>query len=89
MADSNVELISWFGTLNKVCNQLKAGRHQRNSVPRHLVIEKDIHNFLMELQHSSENWHAMKLVVLGNGQIGKTTMLHAMKKLLNQNLPQV
>jgi hypothetical protein len=31
----------------------------------------------------------MKLVILGHGQIGKTTLLHAMQYLLDSNLLQV
>jgi GTPase SAR1 family protein len=31
---------------------------------------------------NSTSWHSMKLVVLGNGRIGKTTLLHTMLQLL-------
>lgn len=38
---------------------------------------------LEELKKSSEVWRAMKLVVLGHGRIGKTTLLHVLKSLLD------
>jgi len=47
-------------------------------VPRHLLNE----SFLIELMKNSEEWRAMKLVVLGNGRIGKTTLLQSLKKLI-------
>jgi hypothetical protein len=33
---------------------------------------------------NSTPWHSMKLVVLGNGRIGKTTLLHTMFQLLKK-----
>ena len=61
-----------------------SGKQQRQSVP--LSLNKfDIKPFLKDLMKNSEPWRAMKLVVLGNGRIGKTTMLHSLKKLVNGN----
>jgi hypothetical protein len=40
---------------------------------------------LEQLANDSQEWKAMKLVILGNGQVGKTTMLHAIKGILNNS----
>ena len=58
-----------------------SGKQQRQSVPQSMST-KNIRHFLRDLMKSSESWRAMKLVVLGNGQIGKTTMLHTLKQLI-------
>ncbi len=39
-------------------------------------------NFVEQLISGSEQWNAMKLVVLGNGGIGKTTLLRTFDQLL-------
>ena len=53
------------------------GQEQRTSVPLH-----EIRLFLIELIKSSEEWKVMKLIILGHGGIGKTTMLHVLKDIL-------
>ena len=58
-----------------------SGKQQRQSVP-HSLAQESIQPFLEDLMTKSEPWRAMKLVVLGNGQIGKTTMLHSLKQLV-------
>jgi Cdc6-like AAA superfamily ATPase len=65
--------------MQHVNNQI--GIQERNSVPRSIK-EDDIKSFLHELMKKSTPWHSMKLVVLGNGRIGKTTLLHMMLQLL-------
>jgi hypothetical protein len=51
--------------------------------------EESIENFLKELiSKKSEPWRAMKMVMLGHGRIGKTTLLHAMKSILQPNNPE-
>jgi hypothetical protein len=40
---------------------------------------------MQELLLASEDWKVLKLVVLGHGRIGKTTMLHAMKTILENS----
>jgi len=59
------------------------GPEQRNSVPQNLE-EEQIQPFLQQLMTSSEAWRAIKLVILGNGRIGKTTMLHAVRRILHE-----
>ncbi len=55
----------------------------RNSVPRNVNMkEEEMRNFVEQLIAGSEQWKAMKLVVLGNGRIGKTTLLRAFDQLL-------
>jgi hypothetical protein len=62
----------------------KIGTQARNSVPRNTK-EGDIKPFLIELMKNSTPWHSMKLVVLGNGRIGKTTLLDTMLQLLKSS----
>lgn len=63
-----------------------ASLHYRDSVPQHLRTEQDMAAFVKELMaNNNEEFRAMKLVVLGNGRVGKTTLLCALKKLLDPN----
>ncbi len=51
--------------------------------------EDAIRSFLQEIMNKgSEPWKAMKLVLLGHGKIGKTTVLHALKSVLQPSAPQ-
>ncbi len=55
----------------------------RNSVPRSIHMGKhEMKHYVKELIAGGEQRKAMKLVVLGNGRIGKTTLLRAFDKLL-------
>lgn len=65
-----------------------ASKIQRNSIPQHLQ-DNDIKEFLSQLMKSGEEFRAMKLVVLGNGRIGKTTLLHTIKKILDESFDKV
>lgn len=70
--------IQWFTRLNKVCKDLGASQLHRNSVP--LSLEQDqIEAFLKESIRQSEVWKTMKLVVLGHGRVGKSTLLHQLR----------
>eukprot|EP00026_Physarum_polycephalum_P001439 Phypoly_transcript_01440.p1 GENE.Phypoly_transcript_01440~~Phypoly_transcript_01440.p1 ORF type:complete len:1130 (-),score=207.03 Phypoly_transcript_01440:9-3374(-) len=80
--------VGWYAVRNKICNMLGAGKILRNSIPHHLTKDRDVRAFVTELMKSSEELRAMKLVVLGNGRIGKTTLLHAMQKILDPNFQQ-
>lgn len=53
----------------------------RKSIPKGLEDENEIANFVKSLMEKSEEWKAMKIVVLGHGEIGKTTLLDAFKKI--------
>jgi hypothetical protein len=59
------------------------GTQLRNSVPRSIK-EGDIEPFLRELMKTSTPWYSLKLVLLGNGRVGKTTLLHKMLEHLNK-----
>lgn len=74
--------LQWFADVNYVCKELKVGKEDRSSVPQHLDTKDKIRNFLLELNRGFEEWRAMKLVVLGHGDIGKTTLIHTIKNLL-------
>lgn len=65
-----------------------AAKQQRNSVPRTLTI-KEIELFLKEIVKASSDWRSMKLVVLGNGRIGKTTTIDTIMKLIYKTDSQV
>lgn len=53
------------------------------------IEQKHIESFLVDLMKKGEEWRSLKLVVLGNGQIGKTTLIRAIKQLLNLEIPKV
>jgi hypothetical protein len=88
--DKKTKLIRWFALRNEVCNSLGGvGKAQRNSVPQSLELEEDIQAFLKELMSGSKDLRTMKLIVLGDGRIGKTTLLNAMKAVLEPDHHQV
>lgn len=83
-----------LANLNAVCKEMNAGNyvHLDNSlltlniaerwrlyVPEHLIEEYDIHIFLQEFMKGHQPRQKMKLVVLGKGRIGKTTLVHFLK----------
>ncbi len=45
----------------------------------------DITKFMKELMKNSSEWKTMKIVILGHGRIGKTTLLRALKSQLAQH----
>lgn len=57
-------------------------------MPRTLSI-KEIEPFLKEMVKESSDWRKLKLVVLGNGRIGKTTTIDAITKLIHKTDSQV
>lgn len=44
---------------------------------------KEIEQFLGDLLRKSEPWNSLKLVFLGHGRIGKTTLVHALKNIIH------
>lgn len=72
--------------LNLKCKEVKASKLQRDSVPQGLQNVDQIELILEELKKSSEPWKKMKLVVLGHGRIGKTTLLKAVHNLLDPSV---
>jgi len=69
-------------TLNRLCEELDLGKMQRNSVPLAADDEASMRQSLEAMKESSEEWRAMKLVVLGHGRVGKTTLLHKLKSFI-------
>lgn len=67
------EQIQWYAERNRVCKDLGLDKAHRDSVPLNLPINQ-IKSFL-EASKTSEPWNTMKLVVLGHGRIGKTTLV--------------
>ncbi len=45
--------------------------------------------FLQQLMAEAEEWKAIKMVVLGHGRIGKTTLLHAINQIMDPSSVQV
>lgn len=79
MGDSTVQ---WFLERNKVCKDFGASKLLLHSIPLSLPKDK-IREFVRESIHNSEVWKTMKLVVLGHGRIGKTTLLHQLRASVN------
>ncbi len=46
----------------------------------------DMRRFIQQLISTGEAWKAMKMIVLGNGRIGKTTLLEAFDDILHPNI---
>ena len=53
------------------------------SVPQALTKEQELRTFLNALKTQGEKWNALKLVVLGHGEVGKTTLIHAVRRSLD------
>lgn len=71
----------WYAERNRICKELGLGRVYCNSVP-HTLPQDQIESFLKDLVQG-ESWKAMKLVVLGHGGIGKSTLVHRLKDYIN------
>ncbi len=64
-------------------NDYLSDKIHRNSVPRRSDMPKEeMREYLKQLMSEGEQWKAIKMVVLGNGRIGKTTLLHSIHQLL-------
>ncbi len=71
-------LIRQYITLNSLCKEIGVGKQQRNSVPIEWDVET-MRTYLHEIKKESVSWKTMKLVLLGDGRIGKTTLLEKIK----------
>ena len=70
--------------LNKICKEVGVvSAYIRNSIPEKLTNESDIRDYLHLMKEDSIEWNAMKLVVLGHGRIGKTTLIQTLKHILH------
>lgn len=76
-------LIQWYTLCNKICHKLGANIQFRNSIPKNLKTETPITSFIQQLMSKSSEWRAMKLVVLGHGRIGKTTLLSVLHSVVD------
>ena len=56
------------------------------SVPQTLTNKEELRIFLNELKTQGEKWNALKLVVLGHGEVGKTTLIHAIRRCMDPSL---
>jgi hypothetical protein len=83
--ESGGDLLHWYTTGNRVCNSLRLPIQYRNSIPRDLREESQIASFVSQLNSRSEVWRAMKLVTLGHGRIGKTTLLNKLRSIVDPN----
>ena len=48
--------------------------------------EEAVENFFKDYLAGSEEWREMKIMVLGHGRIGKTTLVHAVQALKDSKL---
>ncbi len=63
---------------------------QRNSVPRRPDMDKDeMRAYVQQLMSEGEEWKAIKMIVLGHGRIGKTTLLHSIHQIIDPSVIQV
>lgn len=46
--------------------------------------KEDIILLFKDLETEPDDWRGMKVIILGNGRIGKTTYVNFLKKMLNQ-----
>lgn len=85
--------MNWYLRVNGLAKDMNCNRLQRHSVPFCVIKEDENYveetTFLSSIVASSEAWRAIKMVILGHGQIGKTTLLSSIKKLLKQDDAQV
>jgi len=81
----NYALLEWYTTCNAVCTKLGVGILHCNSIPRNLCTKQQIESFVQALVENCAPWRALKLVTLGNGRIGKTTLLHKLRSMLDHS----
>ncbi len=75
---------------NKNQHQYFSAMIHRNSVPRRPDMTADeMRQFIQQLMEEAEEWKAIKMVVLGHGRIGKTTLLHAINQIMDPSSVQV
>ncbi len=56
----------------------------RNSVPRIEGMDRaDMRRYVTQLKEDSKPWKSIKLVVIGHGRIGKTTLLNTFQQILD------
>ncbi len=78
-------LIQWYTMRNRICKEIGVGQRERNSIPLGWN-EQEARIFLNEIKKGSTTWKTMKLVLLGDGRVGKSTLLNRIK-FLQQQIP--
>lgn len=73
------KVIKWFTTLNFFCKELDTCEVQRVSVPYSLT-KYEIKQYL-ENSLKNQNWKSLNLFVLGNGFVGKSTLVQRLLEL--------
>jgi GTPase SAR1 family protein len=58
-------------------------------VPNNLNTFEEVHQLFTDLCFQGEKWNELKLVLLGHGDVGKTTLLHAIRRNLDSWVMQV
>jgi hypothetical protein len=48
-----------------------------------------VEQFIIDIHEQGEEWNTLKLVVLGHGEVGKTTLLHAIRRHFNSWVARV
>ena len=66
-------------------NEFKADL-DRHSIPKQLETGESIVRFLRELVFNGIPLNSMKLAFLGNGQVGKTSLLNAIRDVLEEDI---
>lgn len=61
---------------------MQATSEELVNIPQHLTKRAEMREFLLELRKGVEEWRALKLVVLGHGRIGKSTLVQALKDII-------
>jgi hypothetical protein len=63
-----------------------AGMAHLESVPDTLTTTREIRDYLRECMEGTEEWRAMRIIVLGHGRIGKTTLICSIQDILVSSL---
>lgn len=63
-----------------------AGMSVRNSIPSGLLTTEGTNAYFEALELGKSDWKTAKLVLIGNGQIGKTTLMRNMLALSNSTI---
>lgn len=91
--------ISRYITINRLCKEMNAsmqqplistvynnhikGATERRSIPKKMEDHDEIKSFLTELIGTGEPMNSLKLLVLGNGEVGKTSLLNSIQIVQN------
>lgn len=81
---ATIPLIQWFIDLNYASNKFGMNKLFRNSVPRTCTSAEEISGFFRtRIIGESVAWKSLKIVVLGDSQIGKSTLVHKIRSIFD------